>query len=186
MLGRPPSKDLQMEAVNSVDSVVSDADLPGTGGGPPGKAECCPAGHQLLQKLVGSGFHLGGYKSCSRCKCQLTPGMVRHSCKECNHHLCQGCRAVIAVEELHTEIRVFVHKLATNEDHPPAAHGGHEHDGMQVSLQRGGTTNDLKELVEERLDLPVAGQTYFQKGIREPVPGNRRLGDGEHLFLKVS
>merc|ERR1719414_2119805 len=116
--------------------------------------------------------------------------MVRHSCKECHYHLCQRCRAVISVEEMHTEITVRIQKLSAAADlemvNDATECASVNNDLVTLAVQRGHTTNDLKDLVEERLDVPTYHQTYFQPGVKDPLPGARMLEDGELLYLRVS
>lgn len=56
----------------------------------------CLRRHPLIRKVVhgnlGAAFGLGGFsKHCARCGVTLRVGRLRHSCKVCNYHCCDGC-----------------------------------------------------------------------------------------------
>lgn len=139
----------------------------------------CPQGHQLEEKQVAGTSWFAASKMCSKCRVVLKAGMLRHSCKTCNYHLCTDCHASAKQDWLQAEIAITVYR---------AAGLGAGEDAWPVSVQRGASIGALRNHIATLYGLPPQMQIIRRDVDSNPLVDEDLLGcdEGDVLHLSVA
>lgn len=137
----------------------------------------CPAEHVLQQKVV-AGSWFKSCKKCSGCDAPLKGGTVRHSCRECNYHLCSSCHAAVGEALTWSDITITVYR---------AAQGSIDEDTFQVQIERGASVGALKGRVNDLYGIPQQVQVLRRSADGEPLADVEPLAcdEGDVLCLEV-
>lgn len=141
----------------------------------------CAGGHRLERKSVSGSWFANG-KKCTTCGAALKSGLVRHSCKTCNYHLCSVCQDARSEEMLGEEITMTVYRQAQAGFLPGM---GNEEDAWQVRVPRGGTAGALKAQIFRLYGLSPALQVLRRSADEPPLPDSELLkyDDGDVIHL---